>query len=134
VLSNASTLCGVDDLGGHIWNPQVPLANPEPPKQHKEIEIDRKLLDRYTGRYQWAPDRILEITRDGDRLFAQGFTQATGQPIALPQFELFAEGEKNFFNKVTGSQIAFDTGPDGRATRLVMRRPGREPMLAPRLS
>ena len=77
-----------------------------------------------------APDRILEITRDGDRLFAQAFAQAIGGP----KFELFAESEKNFFVKVTGSQITFETGPDGRATSLIMHRAGREPMPAPRLS
>ncbi len=133
VLSNAFTLSGVDDIGGHIWNPKVPLANPEPSKQHTEILIDPKLLDNYTGRYQWA-DRILEISRDGDRLFAQGFGQINGQSIGGPKFELFAEGEKNFFNRVTGSQITFETGPEGRATGLIMHRAGREPMPAPRLS
>jgi hypothetical protein len=80
-----------------------------------------------------APDRFLEITRDGDRLFAQGSTQAVGQPIAGPKFEMLAESEKSFFVQVTGSQITFETGPDGLAVRLVMRRAGREPMLAPRL-
>jgi D-alanyl-D-alanine-carboxypeptidase/D-alanyl-D-alanine-endopeptidase len=137
VLSNASTLSGIDDLGGHIWNPKVPLANPEPPKQRTEIRIDPKLLDNYTGRYQWMPDRILEITRDGDRLFLQTFFQLPGNlPGDLtggPKFELFAEGEKNFFNKVTGSQIVFETGPEGPATSLIMQRAGREPTPAPRL-
>jgi D-alanyl-D-alanine-carboxypeptidase/D-alanyl-D-alanine-endopeptidase len=130
VLSNASTPSGVDDLGGHIWNPKVPLANPEPPKQRTGIHMDPKLLDNYIGRYQLASDRILEITRDGDRLFAQAFAQAFGGP----RFEVFAESEKNFFVKVTGSQITFETGPGGRATSLIMHRAGREPMPAPRLS
>jgi CubicO group peptidase (beta-lactamase class C family) len=75
VLSNAATPSGVDDIGSHLLNPKVPLANPEPPKQHMEIRIDPPLLDRYTGRYQVTPDLILEITRDGDRLFAQAFVQ-----------------------------------------------------------
>ncbi len=70
-----------------------------------------------------------EITRDGDRLFAQGFAQAIGGP----KFELFAESEKNFFVKVTGSQITFETGSEGRATSLIMHRVGREPTPAPRL-
>jgi CubicO group peptidase (beta-lactamase class C family) len=130
VLSNASTPSGVDDLGSHIWNPKVPLANLEPPKQRTEIHIDPKLLDNYTGRYQLAPNRILEIIRDGDRLFAQAFAQSIGGP----KFEVFAESEKNFFVKVTGSQITFETGPEGRATSLIMHRAGREPMPAPRLS
>jgi hypothetical protein len=131
VLSN--TLSNVDDIGFHLLNPKAPLRNPEPPKQHTEVPIDPKLLDNYTGRYQLAPDRTLEIIRDGDRLFAQGFAQVSGQAIVGPKFELFAEGEKNFFNKVTGSQITFETGPEGRATSLMMHRAGREPMPAPRL-
>jgi D-alanyl-D-alanine-carboxypeptidase/D-alanyl-D-alanine-endopeptidase len=134
VLSNASTPSGVDDLGSHIWNPKLPLANPEPTKQHTEIPIDPKLLDRYTGRYQLAPNRIFEITRDGDRLFAQGFGQVNGEAVVGPKFEMFAESEKSFFVKVTGSQITFETGPDGRATSLIMHRVGREPTLAPRVS
>jgi hypothetical protein len=80
------------------------------------------------------PDRVLEIIRDGDRLFAQGTALVSGQPIVGPKFELFAEGEKNFFVKVTGSQITFETGPEGRATSLTMHRAGREPRPAPRLS
>ena len=134
VLSNAFTPSGVVDVGIHILNPKFPLANPEPPKQHTEIPVDPKLLDNYTGRYQLAPDRILEITRDGDRIFAQGSAQVNGQPVLGPKFEMFAESEKNFFVKVTGSQIIFETGPDGRATSLMMHRAGREPTPATRLS
>ncbi len=132
VLSN--TLSHVADIGFHLLNPKAPLSNPEPPKQRTEIPIDPKLLDNYTGRYQLAPDRILEITRDGDRLFAQGSAQVNGQPVLGPKFEMFAESEKNFFVKVTGSQTTFVTGPEGRATSLIMHRAGREPMPAPRLS
>ena len=80
-----------------------------------------------------TPNRILEITRDGDRLFAQGFAQINGQSIAGPKFELFAEGEKNFFARVTDSQITFETGPEGRATSLILHRAGRD-MPAARLS
>jgi D-alanyl-D-alanine-carboxypeptidase/D-alanyl-D-alanine-endopeptidase len=134
VLSNASMPSGGDDIGLHLLNPKVPLANPEPPKQRTEIHIDPKLLDYYTGRYQLAPNRILEVTRDGDRLFAQVTAEVTGQPIVGPKFEVFAESEKNFFVNVTGSQITFETGPEGRATSLIIHRAGREPLAAPRLS
>jgi D-alanyl-D-alanine-carboxypeptidase/D-alanyl-D-alanine-endopeptidase len=131
VLSNAG---GVDDIGFHLLNAKLPLANPEPRKQHTEIHIDRKLLDNYTGRYQVTPNRIFEITRDGDRLFAQGFAQANGQPIALPKFELFAEGEKNFFARVSDSQITFEIGPEGRAMSLILHRAGQTHAPAARLS
>jgi CubicO group peptidase (beta-lactamase class C family) len=134
VLSNASTPGGVDDIGLHLLNPKLPLANPEPPKQHTEIHIDPKLLDNYTGRYQVTPNLILEVTRDGDRLFTQGFALVNDQAIALPKFEVFAEGEKNFFARVADNQITFETGPEGRATCLILNRAGRDMPAAARLS
>ena len=126
VLSNAFTSGGVDDIGLHLLNPNVPLANPEPPAQHTEIPIDPELFDNYTGRYQLTPDLILEITRDGGRLFAQAFAQVAGQSIVLPKFEVFAEGDKNFFARVSDQQITFETGPEGRATSLVLHKAGRD--------
>ena len=124
--SNASTATSIDDIGFHLLNPQAPLANAKPPKQHSEIRIDPRLLDNYTGRYQVTPNLILEITRDGDRLFAQGFAQAAGQSIDLPKFELLAEGEKNFFARVADNQITFETGLEGQATSLILHRAGRD--------
>ena len=118
-------------------NPKVPLGNPEAPKQRAEIPIDPRLFDRYTGRYQVTPSLVFEIIRDGDRLFAQAFVRLphnqSGEGTAAPKFELFAEGEKNFFAKVTDKQIAFETGPEGQATRLILYQVGREPMPGARL-
>jgi hypothetical protein len=137
VLSNACTSGGVDDIGMHLLNPKSPLASPEPPKQRKEVPIDPRLLDHYTGRYQVTPNLVFEITRDDGRLFAQGFAQLPhnrpGDLTSLPKFELFAEGEKNFFAKVSDSSIAFDTDPDGRATSMILRRGDRDMPAAPRL-
>jgi CubicO group peptidase (beta-lactamase class C family) len=138
VLSNASTPIGVFDIGIHLLDPKWPLANPEPPKQRTGIPIDPNLLDRYTGRYQLTPNLIFEITRDGGRLFAQAFVQLPhnrpGDPTAAPKFELFAEGEKNFFARVTDKQIAFEIGPDGGATGLILHQAGRPDMPGARLS
>jgi len=130
VLSNAATPIGVDDIGSHLLNQRVPLANLEPPRQRTEIPIDPQLLDHYTGRYQVTPQLILEITRDGDRVFAHAIAQA----MSGPKFEVFAESEKKFFAKVTDKQIAFETGPDGRATSLTLYSAGRQPMPAARVS
>ena len=80
-----------------------------------------------------TPNLIFEITRDGGRLFAQGFAQVTGQAIVLPKFEVFAEGEKNFFAKVADHEITFETVPEGRATSLILHKAGRN-ITAPRLS
>jgi hypothetical protein len=130
VLSNAATQIGGFDIGLHLLDPKWPLATIEPPKQRTEIPIDPKLLDYYTGRYQLTPDLIFEVTRDGDRLFGQTFAQAT----AGPKFELFAESEKTFFAKVSNNQITFETGPEGRATSVILNRAGRDMPAAARLS
>ena len=131
-LSNTFTVSGVDDIAMHLLNPEAPLANLDRPEQQTGVPGDAAILDRYTGKYQ-LPDRILEITRNGDRLFAQ-VTAVGNRPFAGPVFEMFAESEQNFFVHVTGSHLTFETGPDGRATSLTMQRAGREPTAGSRLS
>jgi serine-type D-Ala-D-Ala carboxypeptidase/endopeptidase len=130
VLSNASTPIGVFDIGAHLLDPNWPLANLEPPKQRTDVAINSRLLDHYTGRYQVTPALILEITRDGDRLFAQAVVQA----MSGPKFELFAESETKFFAKVSDKQIAFETDAEGRAMGLVLYASGRPPMPVARVS
>jgi CubicO group peptidase (beta-lactamase class C family) len=133
VLSNAFTTPGVNDIGVHLLNPNLPLANIETPKERTEVPIDPKLPDRYIGRYRLGQG-ALEITHDGGRLFGQVLGEVNGKAIAGPKFELFAESEKKFFARVTNIQVSFETGPEGRATSLVMHRVGREPMSAFRLT
>ncbi|HYK05188.1 MAG TPA: serine hydrolase [Thermoanaerobaculia bacterium] len=114
VLSNASTGEGVDDIGRHLLVPSLPLL--PAPKERKEVAVDPKLLDRYVGRYQLAPNFILDITRDESRLYIQ----ATGQP----RFELFPSGEHEFFLKVVDAQLTFTTPPEGRATSVTLHQNG----------
>ncbi len=114
VLSNTFTAAGVDDIGMHLLDSHVPLM--PPPKEHKEIAVDPKLFDGYVGQYQLAPNFILTITRDGDKLFAQ----ATGQP----KFQIFPESEREFFLKVVDAQITFETDSTGRATSLTLHQNG----------
>ena len=86
------------------------------PKGHKEVAADPKLFDGYVGQYQLAPDFILTITRESDSLFAQ----ATGQP----KFQIFPEGERQFFFKVVDAQITFETDSSGRAVSLTLHQNG----------
>jgi len=114
VLSNTFTAAGIDDIGMHLLDSHAPLL--PPPKEHKEITVDPKLFDGYVGQYQLAPNFILTITREGDRLFAQ----ATGQP----KFQIFPESEHDFFLKVVDAQITFETDSTGRATSLTLHQNG----------
>jgi len=96
-----------------------PALAPPPPKEHKEITLDPKLLDRYVGKYQFTPDVIMTVTRQGDHLF----TQATGQVIIL----ILPESEHDFFVKTFDAQITFVTDSNGRATELILHQNGDRP-------
>ncbi|MGA9352699.1 MAG: serine hydrolase [Terriglobales bacterium] len=113
-LSNTSTTTGVDDIGQHLLDASFPLI--QPPKEHKQVAVDPKLFDRYVGRYELAPTFVVTVTREGDRFFGQ----ATGQS----KFEMFAEGEKDYFLKIVDAQISFETDTDGKVTGLTLHQNG----------
>jgi CubicO group peptidase (beta-lactamase class C family) len=113
VLSNTSTDAAYD-IGLHLLDPAFPLL--QPPKQRQEVKVDAAVLEKYTGRYQLAPNFIITITRDGDQLYAQ----ITGQPRA----EIFAESEREFFYKVVDAQLTFVVDANGRGTSIVLHQNG----------
>ena len=115
VLSNTFTATGVDDIGMHLLDSHAPLM--PPPKQHKEIAVDPKLFDAYVGQYQLAPNFILTVTREEDKLFVQ----ATGQPKS----QIFPESALEFFLRDVDVQITFETDSTGRAVSLVLHQNGR---------
>jgi D-alanyl-D-alanine-carboxypeptidase/D-alanyl-D-alanine-endopeptidase len=114
VLSNTSTNAGADDIGHHLLDPAFPLL--QPAKQRQEVKVDATVLEKYTGRYQLAPNFIITITRDRDQLYAQ----ATDQP----RFEIFAESPREFFLKVVDAQLTFVVDANGLATSLVLHQNG----------
>ena len=78
--------------------------------------MQSQLFEGYVGRFQIDPDFILTVTQEGNHLFVQ----ATGQP----RYEVFAEGEKDYFFKIVDAQITFETDIHGRATGLVLHQDG----------
>jgi serine-type D-Ala-D-Ala carboxypeptidase/endopeptidase len=89
-LSNAGTATGVDDIAHHILDASFPLA--KLPKERKEVKVDPEIFDVYVGTYQMTPAFAQTIARDGEHLFVQ----ATGQP----KFEIFPEGDRDYFLRV----------------------------------
>ena len=115
-LSNASTTLGVDDIGMHLLDARLALVSP--PKEHKQITVDPAILDGYVGRYQIAPNFIITVTREADRLF--------GQPTNQPRFEMFPEGPRDYFLKLVEAQITFEVDAEGRTTGLDLHQNGRD--------
>jgi CubicO group peptidase (beta-lactamase class C family) len=95
VLSNAMTTTGVDDIGMHLLNPKAPLLDASaflPPKERKQIAVDPRLFDKYAGRYQLAPNFILTVTREGDRLFAKSHRAAEIRAVRGKRKGVFSKG------------------------------------------
>lgn len=116
LLSNTETPEGVDDIGRHLLDPSIPLKPPA--KEHKQVAVDPKLFDGYVGTYQLSPNFNISITREGGHLFAQ----ATGQEI----FEIFPEGDRDYFLKVVDAQITFVTDGNGPAKEIVLHQNGHD--------
>lgn len=81
-----------------------------------EVKVDPKIYDAYVGRYELAPNFVLTISKEGDRLMAQ----ATGQP----PFELFPSSETKFFLKAIDAQITFVKDEAGKVTHLILHQGG----------
>ncbi len=86
------------------------------PAERKEIKVDPKILDEYTGEYQLAPNFTITVTREGDKLMGQ----ATGQP----RFEIFAESQTKFFLKAVDAQVTFVRDASGKVTHMILHQGG----------
>ena len=96
--------------------PEAAVFTDEKPSVRTAIQLDPSKLDRYLGRYELVPGFVLDITRDGDQLWAQ----ATNQP----KFEIFPESETMFFLKVVDAQIEFALDAAGVATSITLHQGG----------
>jgi CubicO group peptidase (beta-lactamase class C family) len=108
-----------DKLGMHIAQrlqglPAVAIYREMP----KAVAIDPKVLDGLVGSYALAPTFMLTFTKEDGKFY----TQATGQP----KFEVFAKSNTEFFLKVVDAQLNFITGPDGKATAVILHQGGRD--------
>jgi CubicO group peptidase (beta-lactamase class C family) len=117
-LINAQTAVGADDIGLHLLDPNFPV-DMHTPRVHKVIKLgDPAILERFVGRYQFAPNDIIIITHEGDRLFAQ-------QP-GQEKLELFPESERDFFLKVVDAQVTFELKGDGPSPAAIWHQRGQD--------
>jgi CubicO group peptidase (beta-lactamase class C family) len=101
------------DLGAILFAEKYEI-----PVERKVAKLDPRTYDAYIGEYQLAPNVILTVTREGDRLI----TQATGQS----KIEIFPESETKFFPKAIEAEITFVKDAKGQVTHLILRQGGRD--------
>lgn len=86
---------------------------PRPPlKQHKEVVIDGKLLDRYVGRYSVSPAIILVIRREGNHLSVQENDE--------PKQDLLPESDTDFFSTTADDVYTFQVDSQGHPTGMTL--------------
>ena len=82
------------------------------------VKVEPKLYDQYVGEYQIAPNFVLAVTKEGDKLMAQ----ATGQP----KIELLPESDAQFFVKEVNAQVSFVKDEKGMVTALILNQNGQK--------
>lgn len=86
------------------------------PAERTAVNLDSKIYDAYVGQYEIAPDVVLDITKEGEKLMSQ----TTGQP----KMELLPESEIEFFIKGFTAQFVFVRDESGRVTKLIINQEG----------
>ncbi|AXT55430.1 serine hydrolase [Aquimarina sp. MMG015] len=89
-----------------------------PPAERKSITVSADILKQYVGKFELQPNFIIDITLEGNSIYAE----ATGQP----KFELFAESETLFFLKVVPAEISFNANNKGLIDSLTLNQGGRK--------
>jgi bla regulator protein blaR1 len=86
---------------------------------------DTRLLDSYVGWYQLAPNRVLAVTRDGDRMVVQ----ETGRP----KFVVTARGA-DAFSSNHDDLVIFLRDDHAKVTQVLLQEPMSGARLAPRVA
>ncbi len=88
----------------------------EIPKERKEIAVDAKILEKYTGEYKIGTNIIIAITLENGKLMAQ----LGGQP----KFAILPETETQFFSKDVNLTITFSKDSKGEVTGFNLKQGG----------
>ena len=83
------------------------------PQPYEVISIDPNKLDDYTGRFLINPDRVLTITKENGKLYAEA--------TLSPKVELFAIGENEFTRKDANIQVTFAKSESGKFDSIKVR-------------
>jgi CubicO group peptidase (beta-lactamase class C family) len=83
------------------------------PQPLEIVSVDPARLDDYTGRFLLNPDRVLTVTKENGKLYAE--------PTFSPKLELFALSENEFTRTDANVQYAFARGEGGKVDSVKSR-------------
>ena len=97
--------------------PERAVRTADKAPERPQITVAPEKLDRLTGRYQLAPERVVTIFRKGNELWMRAPSGS--------ELQLFAESETKWFAKDAGIEFTFELDPSGKAAVLQMHQGGR---------
>jgi CubicO group peptidase (beta-lactamase class C family) len=105
------------DIAGVLMN--VLAGEPyEVPEKKVAIEIDPEVYELLVGTYDFDSGFRITVTREGDRLFAQGKNQQN--------FAIFPESETTFFYMLMDAKLTFNTEETGSVSGLILHQGGED--------
>ena len=81
--------------------------------ERKPISLDPKLLDAFVGKYEFGPNAVATVTREGDAIRWRGGKRL---PVTLVPLS-----ETQFFAKETETEMMFVKNENGQVTGVVLR-------------
>lgn len=80
--------------------------------------IDTKIYDLLTGKYELNPQFILTVTKNEGKLYIQG----TGQQ----KIEVYPNSELEYYSKIVNARITFVKGENGIIVKLILHQHGQD--------
>lgn len=101
------------DLAAILFNEKYEL-----PRERIAVKVDVKIYAALVGEYEFGQNRVITVTKEGDKLFAQ----RTGGP----RTEMFPESETTFFLNIADVQFIFIKDSAGKITGMTLRANGQD--------
>jgi len=81
------------------------------------VKVDPAVFDKYVGKYDVGGNFIIEVTKDGDKLMAQGTN--------LPKYQLLPSSEIDYYALEISVKLTFQM-TDGKVTSMLLSFNGAE--------
>jgi serine-type D-Ala-D-Ala carboxypeptidase/endopeptidase len=94
-----------DELGFFLLDPTFPVRTIAP---RPVVTVSPETLQKYVGKYALSPAFVVDVTRDGDKLYSQ--------PAGQPRFRLWATNDHEFHLRVAPAKVSFETDSVGGVT------------------
>jgi hypothetical protein len=116
------------------WDAVLSSVPPLSPADTTIIHVDPRVYNAYVGRYEFGPEAVLTVTREGGRLFVQATAKRAVYGFAPNEkLEVFPTSPENLLSRnVRGDRLRFVRDRRNRVTGLLLN-PGSWALPARRL-